>query len=97
MTTVKDVAHRAGVSTATVSHVINETRFVSAELHARVHQAMKELDYRPNAIARSLRRKKTQNIGMVVPDIAYPFLAGRNRWTASSSSPLGRAIATSSA
>jgi len=75
MTTVKDVARRAGVSTATVSHVINETRFVSAELRARVHQAMKELDYRPNAIARSLRRKKTQNIGMVVPDIAYPFLA----------------------
>lgn len=75
MTTLKDVARRAGVSTATVSHVINETRFVSAELRARVHRAMKELDYRPNVIARSLRRKKTQNIGMVVPDIAYPFLA----------------------
>jgi LacI family transcriptional regulator len=75
MTTVKDVARRAGVSTATVSHVINETRFVSAELRARVHQAMEELDYRPNAIARSLRRRETQNIGMVVPDIAYPFLA----------------------
>jgi LacI family transcriptional regulator len=73
--TLKDVAERAGVSTATVSHVINETRFVSDELKARVHQAMRELNYRPNAIARSLRRRKTQNMGMIVPDISYPFLA----------------------
>jgi LacI family transcriptional regulator len=63
------------VSIATVSHVINETRFVSEELRARVYQAMKELDYRPNVIARSLRRKRTQNIGMIIPDISYPFLA----------------------
>lgn len=63
------------MSTATVSHVINETRFVSEELRARVYQAMRELDYRPNAIAQSLRRKKTQNIGMIIPDISYPFLA----------------------
>jgi LacI family transcriptional regulator len=75
MVTVKDVAHKAGVSTATVSHVINETRFVSQELRTRVREAMEELDYRPNAIARSLRRKRTQNIGMIVPDVAYPFLA----------------------
>jgi LacI family transcriptional regulator len=75
MTTAKDVARRAGVSTATVSHVINETRFVSEELRAKVRQAMKELDYRPNAIARSLRRKRTRNIAMVIPDISYPFLA----------------------
>ncbi len=79
MVTAKDVARRAGVSTATVSHVINETRFVSEELRARVYQVMKELDYRPNAIARSLRCKKTQNIGMIVPDIAYPFLAEVSR------------------
>lgn len=75
MVTVKDVARRARVSTATVSRVINETRYVSEELRARVYQAMEELDYRPNVIARSLRRKATQNIGMIVPDIAYPFLA----------------------
>jgi len=73
MVTMKDVARRAGVSTATVSHVINETRFVSGELKARVYQAMKELNYHPNAIARSLRRRKTHNIGMIVPDISYPF------------------------
>ncbi len=75
MVTIKDVAHRAGVSFPTVSHVINETRFVSEELRARVHQAINELGYQPNAIARSLRCKKTQNIGMIIPDIAYPFLA----------------------
>jgi len=69
------VAKRAGVSTATVSHVINETRFVSDELKARVYQAMRELNYRPDAIARSLRRRRTHNIGMIVPDIAHPFLA----------------------
>ncbi|GAG26393.1 unnamed protein product, partial [marine sediment metagenome] len=55
--------------------MMNETRFVSQELKARVYQAMRELNYHPNAIARSLRRKKTQNIGMIVPDISYPFLA----------------------
>jgi LacI family transcriptional regulator len=75
MVTMKDVARRARVSTATVSHVINETRFVSDELKARVYRAMRELNYHPNAIARSLRRKKTHNIGMILPDISYPFLA----------------------
>jgi LacI family transcriptional regulator len=75
MVTMKDVAHRARVSTATVSHVINETRFVSDELKARVYRAMRELNYHPNAIARSLRRRKTHNIGMILPDISYPFLA----------------------
>ena len=73
--TLRDVAERAGVSTATVSHVINQTRFVSDELKARVYQAMRELNYRPDGIARSLRRRRTHNIGMIVPDIAHPFLA----------------------
>ncbi len=72
---MKDVARRAGVSVTTVSHVINETRFVSEELRRRVYQAIEELNYRPDAIARSLRRRRTQNIGMIVPDISYPFLA----------------------
>jgi LacI family transcriptional regulator len=72
--TLKDVAEKAGVSTATVSHVINDTRYVSDELKAKVHRAMELLNYHPNAIARSLRRKRTHNIGMIVPDISYPFL-----------------------
>jgi LacI family transcriptional regulator len=72
--TLKDVARRAGVSTATVSHVINDTRYVSDELKAKVRRAMEELNYHPNAIARSLRRRRTQNIGMIIPDVSYPFL-----------------------
>jgi LacI family transcriptional regulator len=67
MTSIKDVARAAGVSTATVSHVINDTRFVAEETKNKVHQAMKELDYRPNSVARSLRSRKSKIIGLLVP------------------------------
>ncbi len=73
--TIKDVAQRAGVSPTTVSHVINETRFVSGDLRARVLEAMEELNYQPSAVARSLRRKTTHTIGMMVPDSSNPFFA----------------------
>ncbi len=89
MASIKDVAQRAGVSPTTVSHVINETRFVSEELRARIYQAINKLDYRPNAIARSLRCKKTQTIGMIIPDIAYPFLAEVARGVEDSGFKLG--------
>lgn len=69
------MADRAGVSTSTVSHVINETRYVSSDLQARVRQAMAELGYRPNALARSLRVKRSDTLGMIVPDIANAFFA----------------------
>jgi LacI family transcriptional regulator len=72
---MQDVAERAGVSVTTVSHVINETRPVSDDLRQRVLAAMGELGYQPNALARSLRRKKTQTLGMIVPDSANPFFA----------------------
>lgn len=71
--TMKDVAERAGVSATTVSHVINKTRFVSEEVKTRVLRAMAELNYRPNAIARSLRQKTTHTIGLVISDISNPF------------------------
>ena len=71
--TMKDVAERAGVSATTVSHVINKTRFVSEEVRARVLQAMEELNYQPNAIARSLRQKATHTIGLIISDISNPF------------------------
>ncbi|MCM8711212.1 LacI family transcriptional regulator [Clostridium sp. SYSU_GA19001] len=64
---MKDVAKQADVSTATVSHVINNTRYVSDEVRQRVIQAMKELDYRPNSIARSLRSQKSNTIALIVP------------------------------
>jgi LacI family transcriptional regulator len=75
MSTIKDIASRAGVSTATVSYVINGTRFVSPELRDRVMSAVVELDYRPNAVAQSLRQKRTRTIGLIVPDNSNPFFA----------------------
>ena len=71
--TIKDVAERAGVSTATVSHVINHTRFVSEETRQRVLAAIEALNYQPNAIARGLVTNSTQTIGLLVPDITNPF------------------------
>jgi LacI family transcriptional regulator len=73
MTTIRDVAERAGVSTTTVSHVINHTRRVDPGTAARVEAAVDELGYRPNALARSMRRGRTHTVGVVVPDIANPF------------------------
>ena len=75
MVTIEDVAVRAGVSVTTVSHVINHTRPVSDGLVTRVQAAMDELGYQPNALARSLRRKQSHTIGMIVPDNANPFFA----------------------
>jgi LacI family transcriptional regulator len=67
MVSIKDVAKRAVVSTATVSHVINSTRYVAEETKIKVFQAMKELDYHPNSVARSLRSRKSKIIGLLVP------------------------------
>ena len=64
---IKDVAKLANVSIATVSHVINETRFVSEETTQNVKKAIKELDYRPNFSASSMRTKKTKAIGLLIP------------------------------
>jgi LacI family transcriptional regulator len=73
MPTIKDVAKLAGVSTATVSHVINGTRYVSQELHTRVTEAMERLKYHPNRLAQSLRSGETKSIGLIVPDNSNPF------------------------
>ncbi len=75
MATIRKVADLAGVSTATVSHVINDTRAVSAPLTARVLNAMEQLDYQPDIIARSLRRRETLTLGLIVPSIEIPFFA----------------------
>ena len=75
MTTIKQVATRAGVSSATVSHVINGTRYVSEVVREQVQKAMDELDYRPNALARSLRKGVTRTLGLILPDSANPFFA----------------------
>jgi len=72
---IKDVAREAGVSISTVSSVINKNKFVSEEREKRVLDAIKELKYRPNIIARGLRIKSTRAVGVILPDIAQPFFA----------------------
>ena len=83
MATIRDVAERAGVSVATVSHVINGTRKVAPETAARVRRAMEELEYTPVKAAQSLRRQRTQVIGVLLPDISNPFFALLARGAAS--------------
>jgi LacI family transcriptional regulator, galactose operon repressor len=75
MANIHDVARRAGVSVATVSHVINESRFVSAPTRKKVLAAVAELNYRRDGIARSLRRAKTGTIGVLISDITNPFFS----------------------
>lgn len=77
MASIRDVATAAGVSVSTVSHVINQTRFVSEETQARVLAAMEDLNYKPNRLASSLRRKdkRTNTLGLLIPDSANPFFA----------------------
>lgn len=73
--TIKDVAERAGVSVATVSHTVTGRVRVSDELRTRVRLAIEALDYQPNALARQLRQRATGLIGMIVPDARNPFYA----------------------
>jgi DNA-binding LacI/PurR family transcriptional regulator len=73
MANMREVAERAGVSITTVSHVVNQTRFVSEELVTRVRNAIEELSYQPDQRARSLRVGKSETIAMMVTDIVNPF------------------------
>lgn len=73
MPTIVEVAKHARVSIATVSNVIRGTRRVSPALRERVQKAIRELDYSPNEIARSLKVKQTRMLALVLPDITNPF------------------------
>jgi len=73
MANYSDVAKLAQVSPSTVSHVLNKTRFVSPQMTEKVLKAIKELDYRPNLLARGLAIGKTNTIGLIVSDIKNPF------------------------
>jgi len=75
MATIKDVALRAGVSVTTVSHVVNDTRHVSAKGRERVELAIRELGYVPNAMARSLKSNTTSTLGMLIPNSSNPYFA----------------------
>lgn len=67
---LKDVASKAGVSVATVSHVVNNTKPVSEKTKARIEAAIKELSYTPNFLAKSLKENRSKVIGLIIPDIS---------------------------
>ncbi|MGF1610682.1 MAG: LacI family DNA-binding transcriptional regulator [Kiloniellales bacterium] len=73
MTTLSQIAERAGVSVATVSNVLNGTKAVREETRRRVEQAASELGYSPSRFARGLKTGKSSTIGMIVPDLTNPF------------------------
>ncbi|MBI5297700.1 MAG: LacI family DNA-binding transcriptional regulator [Chloroflexi bacterium] len=79
MTSIKDVAKAAGVSTATVSRVLANKPPIRPETRERVMAAIAELNYRPNLVARSLRAQKSAKIGLVVSDIRNPFFTAIGR------------------
>ena len=73
--TIKDVAKQAGVSISTVSRVINDSKPVTDEVKQRVREVIKETGYVPNPLARSLVTRKSMLIGVVVPEMADPFVS----------------------
>src|SRR3954452_18618962 len=79
MSTMRQVAGRAGVSAKTVSRVINNDKYVSAGVRERVEQAITDLDYVPNLLARSFRSGRDAAIGVAIPDISDPFFATLTR------------------
>jgi LacI family transcriptional regulator len=73
MSTIRDVAEKAGVAPVTVSRVINDSGYVSARTRKRVEAAIQELHYMPNKVARSLRMRRTHTLALVLTDITNPF------------------------
>lgn len=73
MVTIKDVAKRAGVSTSTVSRALSGKIPVDEATKEKVMKAVKELDYRPNVLAKGLKEGKTNTIGLVIPNIRNPI------------------------
>ena len=75
MATIVDVAKLAGVTPTTVSRVINNRGYISEKTKNKVHEAMEQLGYQPNEIARSLTKQKSNTIGIIVPHISHPYFA----------------------
>ncbi|GHC61187.1 LacI family DNA-binding transcriptional regulator [Roseibacillus persicicus] len=76
---IKDVAKLADCSTATVSRVLAGKGYISESARKKVEEAVKELGYRPNRVARSLRAQKSRVIGLVLSDIRNPFFSEISR------------------
>ena len=75
MASIKDVAQKAGVGVGTVSRVLNNSGYVSDETREKIEEAMKNLQYTPNELARNLYRKKSGIIAVLVPTVEIPFFA----------------------
>lgn len=75
MITLKDVASKAGVTVTTVSRVINNRGYISDKTRKKVFDTMKEIGYQPNEVARSLSKKYTNTIGVIVPHIIHPYFS----------------------
>ncbi|CAI3245077.1 MAG: LacI family DNA-binding transcriptional regulator [Paraclostridium bifermentans] len=73
MATIKDVAEVAGVTVTTVSRVLNNRGYISQATRIKVSDAMEKLNYQPNELARSLFRKKSNLIGLIIPDVSHQF------------------------
>jgi LacI family transcriptional regulator len=73
--TIKDVAKRASVSVGTVSNVLSGSSSVGAAIRTRVEEAIADLDYHPDQVARSLKVNRTRTLGLVMSDITNPFFA----------------------
>ncbi|MEG0590086.1 MAG: LacI family DNA-binding transcriptional regulator [Lachnospiraceae bacterium] len=74
---IKDVAKKAGVSISTVSHVLNDTKYVSEELKQKVNIAVQELSYEVDPVARNMKVKKSKTIGVITVDMCglfYPYV-----------------------
>lgn len=75
MATIKDVARESGLTVTTVSRVLNNRGYISDDARKKVADAMEKLNYRPNEVARSLHKKSTNTIGVIVPHIRHPYFA----------------------
>jgi LacI family transcriptional regulator len=92
MTTIHDVAKQAGVAPITVSRVINNSGYISQETRYRVEQAISELGYVPNALARGLRSKRTNTLALVMTDITNPFFTNIARGVEDTASESGFSV-----
>jgi DNA-binding LacI/PurR family transcriptional regulator len=92
MTTLLDVARRAGVSRSTVSNVVRGSELVSEATRKKVERAIAEFGYQPNVIARALRARSTTALGIVLPDLTNPFHAEMTVAAEKEASRLGFAL-----
>ena len=75
MATLKDVAKETGLTVSTVSRILNNRGYISEDARQRVRDAMQKLDYQPNEVARSLSKKTSNTIGVILPHISHPYFA----------------------